>query len=151
MNQQPQLFVTKTDRELAIEREIAVDKQILAVMRGPCMYPVTDRQRDLVEHLRFRYGQKNAVQIGFLAEQLKTTPRQIKEDIADLTVRFRLPIGSSRDSERGGYYLAMTYADRVAAATPHLHQARAHLARVRALLDEHEMNDLMGQLSFEKI
>lgn len=146
MSTQPPLFETRTPQEIRAEQEERIDKQILDVLcdRGPG--PITQRQRDILHLLRYRRGCARAIQIGEMAEKLKTTPRQIKEDIADLSIRFRLPIGSSRDAESGGYYLCITQEERIATATPHIHQAMAHLRRANVVLDPKEMSELMGQL-----
>ncbi len=129
------------------DRELLIDRQIMDVLTGRYTYAPSENQRALLHLLRMRRGLSRAISIGEIGERLKLSPRTVKEEIADLTIRFRLPIGSSRDSSQPGYYLAITKSERLASATPHINQALKHLARANVLLDQHEMAELMGQLN----
>ena len=128
------------------DRELLIDRQIMDVLTGRYTYAPSDNQRALLHLLRMRRGLSRAISIGEIGERLKLSPRTVKEEIADLTIRFRLPIGSSRDSSQPGYYLAITKEERVASATPHINQALKHLQRADVLLSKHEMAELMGQI-----
>jgi hypothetical protein len=141
MTDQPSLFPETTEG-----RAHRIDVMILDVLCGRAAYPVNDRQRALLDVLRMRRGRQRAISIGELGERLKLNPRAVKLEIADLTVRFRLPIGSSRDAAEGGYYLVMTHDEAIDSAAPHIHQGIAHFKRAAVLLDKHDLNVMLGQL-----
>lgn len=145
MNLQPTLFEPPPESE--VERAHRIDVQILDTLCGKCAYPISERQRSLLHLLRSRRGLDSAISIGEIGERLKINPRTVKEEISDLTIRFRIPIGSSRDAVNSGYYLAITRQECVDSATPHIRQALVHLQRARVLLDEKDLLELVGQLN----
>jgi hypothetical protein len=129
------------------DRAHRVDVMVLDAICGRLPYQVSERQRQMLHILRSRRGLARAIPIDELAKRLLISPRQIKEEIADLTVRFRIPIGSSRDPATAGYYLTMTHQECIDSAAPHIHQALAHFRRAQVLLDAHDLNELLGQYS----
>jgi hypothetical protein len=147
LSDQKSLFPTPP--ETSEERAQRIDAMVLNVLCGKTPYSLSEGQRLLLNLLRYRRGIAKAISIGEIGERLRMTPRQIKGDIADLTVRFRLPIGSSRDPSTNGYYFPMTHQECLDSATPHIRQGLAHFRRVQVLLDKHDLNDLLGQYSLD--
>ncbi|HEY4358239.1 MAG TPA: hypothetical protein VGN16_21010 [Acidobacteriaceae bacterium] len=109
----------------------------------------TTRQQAILRIIADKRGLKNAILVGRLAELLKATPRQIKDDIRDLRLLFKVRIGSSRDAIDGGVYLITTKEEALDTARPFLRQASAELAVARAILEPHELAELEGQLRLE--
>lgn len=93
-------------------------------------------------------GAAKAIQIGRLAEMLKGSPRDIKNDVRELRLRFKVRIGSSRDAVNGGYYLITNSKEALDTARPFVEQAKAEFEIARAILEPHEMRELEGQLRF---
>jgi len=147
---QPLLFETRSAEEMRRDRMDQVDRQVMDVLCGRSRFPVSDRQIDLLRILRSKYGMGRAVQIGELAERININPRTIKEEIRGLVVDHQLPIGASRDGERGGYYLITTPEEAAAATADYKKEIVALARRVRVLEGQKGINELLGQLRIEE-
>jgi hypothetical protein len=143
------LFEAQEDRDqLMLQRTIA---HVLNVMhngyRGAML---TDRQRVLLRLLADRKGIARAIQIGELAERLKTTPREIKATVRDLRLLFRVRVGSSRNGESGGFYLIATKRELFDTVRPFIRQAQSEFEIPKALCEPHELAELEGQLRLDE-
>jgi hypothetical protein len=143
------LFETPQDREQEACRR-AID-HAYDVLR--CGYRGTQpsyRQTLLLRIVVDRVGLARAISISELAALLKTSPREIKADVRDLRLLFRIRIGSSRDGAAGGFYMISTKQELLDTVRPFARQAQAEFAVVRALCEPHELAELEGQLRLEE-
>ncbi len=140
------LFELKTDEDL--RREAVNDNAIRvhdALMgRGP--WELTERQRRILECLRGRQGRLQAITIAELTEKTGCGPREIKSDVRDLVVAFRLPIVASRDGDAGGYFFAVTAQERISGTADYVKEIVALAERVRIIRNLPDLATLWGQI-----
>ncbi len=103
----------------------------------------------MLRAIRYMRGLANTIPISELQQTTKLSARQIKEVVRNLRISFRLPIGSSKRSGAGGYYLIVSAADRAAWVNDVLNQVRAELAVLRAAAGPQATLELLGQLHME--
>lgn len=149
---QPALFETKTEEQILTERAEKIDSQIAELLSGhtPFAFPVNDQQRELLRLLRFRRGMAKAVSIAEITARTGMNARLVKDLIRSLVVDYRVPIGASRDSETGGYYLVMTPAEAEDTARPYIREGVAMFRRAQVFLGTRAILDLRGQLAIEE-
>ena len=140
------LFETQADRDT--EARMRAVQHAYDVIRGdlPAGPKPSRRQTELLRIVVERQGRVKAIAVGELAERLRCTPRDVKGDVRDLRLLFRVRIGSSRDAENGGCYLITTKDEALDTARPFVKQAQAEFAVAKAILEPHEMKELEGQL-----
>lgn len=132
------------------QRERSLVRAAEVCRHGFQPYPPSDLQRALLRVLQMHVGRDRAVSVGELAEQLKSTPREVKGLVRDLRMRpFRVPIGSSRSQSDGGYFLCATAEERVQTARQYSQQALSELKVRRDLLEPHELAEEMGQIQLQ--
>lgn len=144
--------MTSLFANLPEERAAALDCQIDRLLRGqpggPFGLVLLDPERAVLKGLRYHRGSANPITLAELRERTGFTDRDIKSCVRTLRLSFRLPVGASKNSEHGGYFLILTPEDlRLYLASP-LQQIRAELEVVRAVGDENAARELMGQLGF---
>jgi hypothetical protein len=115
------------------------------VDRGP--WPLSVRQRLILEALRGRQGRLLAMPISELVIKLDSDPRAVKADVRELVMSFRLPIVASRDSDLGGYFFATTAEERISGTADYVKEIIALAERVRIIRNLPDLNTLWGQLS----
>jgi hypothetical protein len=99
--------------------------------------------------LRGRQGRLLALPISEIIAATAADPRSIKADVRDLVMSFHLPIVSSRDSEDGGYFFAVTAEERISGTADYVKEIIALAQRVRIIRGHHDLSALFGQISTE--
>jgi hypothetical protein len=139
------LFELRTDGDM--RREAVAENQRLIhlalIDKGP--WPLSQRQRRILEQLRGRQGRNVAMTIDELQQKVGSDARAIKADVRELVMSFRLPIVASRDGETGGYYFATTAQERVDGSEHYIREGVKLFARAAILRNEYDLNRLMGQ------
>jgi len=140
------LFELKTDEEMrrdaVHDNELRIHEAIIG--RGPWI--LTSRQRQILECLRGRQGRMLAITIAELTEKIGFGAREIKSDVRDLVVAFRLPIVASRDGDAGGYFFAVTAEERISGTADYCKEIIALAERVRIVRNLPDLASLWGQL-----
>jgi hypothetical protein len=114
---------------------------------GPFKMRLSANEAAVLAGIRYHRGSGNAVTIAELAQRTKLQDREIKAIVRALRINFRLPIGASKNSASGGYFLVLTAEDlRLAMKSP-LDQIRAELDVVRALGGD--AGEVLGQLALQ--
>jgi len=148
LSAQPSLFPESP--EAAIAR---LDNNILCLLMGhnggPLGLTMQDDEKAVLRTIRYMRGLANAITISEIEKVTKLSPRTIKEAVRTLRMSFGLPIGSSKNSGKGGYYLMITEADRAVWVKDVLDQVRAELAVLRAAGGQQATLELLGQLHME--
>ena len=133
------MFETAEDR--------AVAHAELLLREGYRGTQLSSRQRLLVRDLLQARGVSRAIPLKRLAEELRCTDRDIKQDIHDLRLLFRLRVGTLRTSD-GGCYLITSREELLDTVRPFARQAKSEWAIVHAIADKDELRELAGQLQF---
>ena len=142
----PTLFEMRTPEQMRDEAIAANRSKVHDVCMDKGPWPLTARQRRLLEILRNRQGRNHAIGIAELEQRLTCGPREIKSDVRELVVTFRLPIVASRDGETGGYFFATTAEERQIFSSDYLKEAAKLIQRALIIRDEHDVNVLLGQI-----
>lgn len=134
--------------DAAVQR---IDGEILHLLMGGefCGLDLDSEEKSVLRLIRFRRGAANTIPIRELHEQTKFSPRAIKEIVRTLRLNFRLPIGSSKRGQDGGYYLMVTRDDVNAWIKTFAEQIRAEAEVVRAVGGSDAVRELLGQLTLE--
>jgi hypothetical protein len=140
------LFEMRTPEQIRDEAIAANRSQVHDVCMDKGPWPLTARQRRLLEILRNKQGRDQAIGIADLQLRLQCEPRQIKSDVRELVVTFRLPIVASRDGDTGGYFFATTADERRTYSADYLKEAAKLIQRALIIRDEHDINVLLGQI-----
>jgi hypothetical protein len=143
------LFEMRSEEEIRREELHRNDQAILDVLCGKGPWPLNNNERRLLELMRTRQGRQKVMTIGELGEQLRATPREVKNIVRTLVVAFHLPIVASRDAETGGYYFATTLQERIEGSAPYVQEALALLERVKVIRGAASMKALLGQLALD--
>jgi hypothetical protein len=83
------LFETRTDADIRREAVADNEQRIHDALMGRGPWPLTERQRKLLEALRGRQGRLLAMPISDLTARLGCDPRSVKADVRELVVAFR--------------------------------------------------------------
>ena len=143
------LFELRTEEDLRREAVAENERRIHQALMNQGPYPLTQRQRRLLELLRGRQGRLLALPICELTGKLDADPRSIKADVRELVMSFHLPIVASRDSEDGGYFFAVTAEERISGSADYVKEIIALAERVRVIRGHHDLSALFGQISTE--
>ena len=141
------LFELQTDDEMRNDAIFDNSNRIHEALMGRGPWELPERQRKLLELLRGRQGRLLARSIADLSEKLGADPRTIKADVRELVVNFKLPIVSSRDSDAGGYFFAVTAEERISGTADYCKEIVALAERVRIIRNLPDLSALWGQLS----
>jgi hypothetical protein len=139
------LFELRTDDEMRREAVADNEHRIHEALLGRGPWALTERQRRLLEALRGRQGRLQAISIAELVERVGSAPREIKADMRELVVSFRLPIVASRDGETGGYYFATSAEERMTGSDDYVKEAVKLLQRAAIIRNEPDMLRWLGQ------
>jgi hypothetical protein len=145
------LFEIRTDEDLRREAVAANERRVHEVLTGRGPWEPSERQRRVIECLRGRQGRNLAMPIGDLMAKTGITPREIKQIVRDLVMQFGMAIVSSRDSEDGGYFFAVTAEERISGTADYVKEIVALGERVRIIRNLHDLRTLFGQISTEYV
>lgn len=130
-----------------------IDAQIAFLLLGhaggPLNLHLEHAEREVLRRLRYQRGVANAMPIRELEQLTGLKPRDIKQVIRTLRLNFHLPIGSSKHSGTGGYYLMVTKEDQSAWVKTVVDQIRAEAEVVSAAAGKQARLELIGQLALE--
>jgi hypothetical protein len=143
------LFELRTEMDMRREALAENQRRIHDALMGLGPYEVTQRQRRLLELLRGCQGRLLSLSIRDITARLEADPRSIKADVRDLVMSFHLPIVSSRDSEDGGYFFAVTAEERISGTADYVKEIIALAQRVRIIRGHHDLSALFGQIFME--
>lgn len=122
-------------------------RRIDEVLAGTdCPWPAMAPELQLLVVLKSHVGRQDIIQLAQLVELLSVSERAVKAMVSNLRLNFRVQIGSSRDSEAGGYYVIATAEEARDTVRPLISQALAMLKVARIMLGRHAMNEIFGQL-----
>lgn len=135
------------------QRAEQLDQQIVALICGQAGGPygihLSADESAALRIIRFHRGVENAISIRTLRERLRKSDRDIKKIVRNLRVSFHLPIGSSKDSTDGGYFLILTPEDQRVFDASFLDQVRAQVQAHRCAAGPQRTRELLGQLLLE--
>jgi DNA-binding MarR family transcriptional regulator len=130
-----------------------VDAQICCLLLGhpggALNVPLEHNEREVLRMLRYMRGASNAVPIRAIENRTGLDPRAIKQAVRNLRLNFHLPIGSSKNSARAGYYVMVSPEDRAAWRKDVTDQIRAEVEVLRAADGDHAALEVLGQLALE--
>jgi 1,4-dihydroxy-2-naphthoyl-CoA synthase len=130
-----------------------IDSNLLMLLTGnaggPLGMTLSSDEKTVLHMLRYRRGLKNALSIRDLQQKTRLVPRSIKDIVRGLRMNFALPIGSSKSSLGGGYYIMITREDVSAWGNDLFSQVKAEVAAFRAAAGAQATAELVGQLSLE--
>ena len=145
----PMLFEMRSD-DTVREDAIALNRiRIHDVICGRGPWELSERQRRLLEVIRSRQGRLHAISIAELEQRLNIGPREIKADVRELVVTFKLAIVASRDAETGGYFFATTAEERHNGSADYLKEACKLIRRAQIIRNEFDVNVLLGQIALD--
>jgi hypothetical protein len=149
-----QAFLFPESHETQIDMEIRrLDADILCLLvgraGGPLGLTLGQDEKAVLEMIRYRRGAKNAIPLRDIQQRTKLDVRTIKQAVRTLRMDFHLPIGSSKSSESGGYYLMITADDRAIWRKDVLDQVRAQIDVLRAANGRQAALEALGQLCEE--
>lgn len=148
-DESPMLFELRSEVQIRDEA-IALNRlRVHDVICGRGPWQLTDRQRRLLEILRNKQGRAHAIGIAELQERLDCGPREIKSDVRELVVTFKLAIVASRDGETGGYFFATTADERRTYSADYLKEAAKLIQRAQIIRNELDVNVLLGQIALD--
>ncbi|HEX4039043.1 MAG TPA: hypothetical protein VHX37_13365 [Acidobacteriaceae bacterium] len=131
----------------AVDLDCSIGHLLRGRVGGPFKTRLTEDEAAVLTGIRYHRGTANAITIAALRERTKLGEREIKAIVRALRINFRLPIGASKNSSTGGYFLVLTPEDLALAMKSPLDQIRAELAVVRALGGD--TREILGQLTLE--
>lgn len=125
-------------------------RRVLCGQPAVCPWQPTMLQHRVLHILLIHQGAQRAICLRDLMGKLDRvitplpTEREIKDAVRGLVVDFKVRIGASR-SQPYGYYLITSTTEARDSARPYIQEIRELAARVRVLLDPHDMAELAGQ------
>jgi hypothetical protein len=132
------------------ERALELDQRIVGLVYGSRVgifgEHLSADERLVLKAIRYRRGSANTITIRELREKTELSDRAVKDAVRVLRLNFRIPIGASRDSERGGYFLIATAEDQALFLQGALRQIQAELEVIRAVGGQEQAAELLGQL-----
>lgn len=122
-------------------------ERVELVSRADFAQPLSQDQRRLLERLNHHYGEAKAINLRELTQRLQTSPRGVKQLVAELRNEpYCIPICASRNSEHGGYFLAHTHDERRHAAEVLIRQAQAMVRSASTLLEPNELEQSLKRM-----
>ena len=150
MSDQVKLFPPTPD-EMAGEVDDQIRDLIMGYSGGPLGLTLGTIEKSILRSLRFHRGHENALSIGKLQQDLDVDARTIKQAVRTLRLNYRLPIGSSKQSSGGDYYIMLTPQDVAIWSKDVLDQVRAEVAVLRAAAGDQVGLEILGQLRNEAL
>jgi hypothetical protein len=130
-----------------------LDADILSLLigraGGPLGLTLGQDEKAVLEMIRFRRGSKSAIPMRDIQQRTKLDARSVKQAVRTLRMDFHLPIGSSKSSQSGGYFLMVTSEDRAIWSKDVIDQARAQFDVLHAVNGKHATLEALGQLRAE--
>lgn len=139
------LFEMQSEDDLRRHAIAENQTNVHRILIGEGPWALSERQRKILECLRGRQGRALAMTIAELQEKVGGGPREIKADVRDLVMSFRLAIVASRDGADGGYYFATTTQERVEGSENYLQEAIKLLQRVAIIRNQPDILRGLGQ------
>ncbi len=137
-------------QELLVARcDAEIRALLLGYAGGPRGLTLDDQEKAVLRRLRYRRGVINAINIRDLEQATGIGPRSLKEIVRNLRMNFRVPIGSSKNAAKGGYFIIVSNDDRAIWINDVLSQIRAEVAVLRAAAGHQAGLELLGQLMIE--
>lgn len=148
MNAQASLFGETRDALIQrLDREI--ESLLFGRPGGPLQLKLSQDEAHVLQMIRFHRGSQNAVSLRVIQDRTKLDVRTIKGIVRTLRMSYRLPIGSSKHSGTGGYYLMLTDEDRAVWRKDVIDQVRAQLDVLHAADGQQAALEALGQLRAE--
>lgn len=142
---------TLFDHQLQPRADFQADREIMALISGHGTgrfgEHLSAEESAVLKIVRFHTSSANPITIRALRERTKLSERQIKDCVRTLRLNFRVAIGSSRNGERGGYFLILTPEDMSIFLSSAMRQIQAELEVVRAIAGPERVAELLGQIS----
>ncbi|MDR3797992.1 MAG: hypothetical protein P4K93_07555 [Terracidiphilus sp.] len=136
--------------EVQVHRlDAAIASLLFGGRGGPLNLRLADDEKAVLEMIRYRRGAAKSISLRDIQQRTKLDPRTIKQAVRTLRLNFRLPIGSSKNSESGGYYLMISAEDRAIWRKDVLDQVRAQVDVLRAADGHQAALEALGQLREE--
>lgn len=148
MSTTPSLFPEPPEQQ-AHRIDATIAGLIYGQQGGPLGLRLADDEKAVLEMIRYRRGAANAVNLRDIQKRTGLDVRTIKQAVRTLRLNFHLPIGSSKQSETGGYYLMLTAEDRAIWRKDVLDQVRAQVNVLRAADGHQAALEALGQLRAE--
>lgn len=130
-----------------------IDQQISDLANGGRLGPLGQHldsaEIAVLRAIRFHRGARNAITIAELRERIQLSEREIKQIVRTLRVDFRLPIGSSKNSVGGGYFVIVSIEDQEIATAGPLAQIRAEIEVLKVVTSPERTRELLGQIQLE--
>lgn len=137
-------------QELQIHRlDAAIAMLLIGHSGGPLGLRLADDEKAVLGMIRYRRGMASAINLRDIQRRTKLDVRTIKQAVRTLRLNFHLPIGSSKSSESGGYFLMITPEDRAIWRRDVLDQVRAQVDVLRAADSHQSALEALGQLREE--
>ena len=145
----PTLFELR-DEDTIRHDAIALNRQrIHDVICGNAPWPLSDRQRRVLEIVRYRQGRDQAIPSADLENKLQLCDRKIRACIRELVVDFHLAIVASRTPNSSGYFFATTAEERHTYSADYLKEACKLIRRAQIIRNELDVNVLFGQIALD--
>ncbi len=148
MSAQPGLFPESMQQ--VIDR---LDGEILALLLGGAggkfSLALSPAERKVLAAIRYHRGHNHAISLDDIQTRTSINGRTVKHVVRSLRMNFRLPIGSSKHSAKGGYFLMIDPEDIAIWRGDVLDQVRAELEVIRAAAGDQTVQELLGQLRVE--
>ncbi len=139
--------------ETAEERVERIDAEILALLigkpGGKFGETLGAKEKAVLAAIRYQRGHQNAIKIDRIQGLTHLDGRAIKGIVRRLRVGFRLPIGSWKHSEKGGYYICVTREDIENLKRDVWEQIRAEFDVLRVAATEEDALEMVAQLRAE--
>jgi hypothetical protein len=145
---QSSLFPETTEMQ-----QTRVDQQILHLLMGgsggTLNLPLDDDEKDVLRRIRYHRGLAHAISLATISGDTQLNARAIKQAVRTLRLNYRLPIGSSKNANGGGYYLMFSDEDRRIWRNDVIDQVRAQLEVLHAADGRQAALEALGQLRVE--
>lgn len=135
-----------TAEEIAERVDREIRDLLLGHHGGPLGLLMEAPEKDVLRCLRGHAGVAKAIRLRDVCEATKLDVRNVKSIVRGLRMKFRLPIGSSKNGAEGGYFLMVTDADRAVWAKDVLDQVRAEVSVLRSAAGQKVALELAGQI-----
>ncbi len=109
---------------------------------------MTEQQERVYSVLCQRSGKKNAIRIRYLAKMVDLPEREVRDIVTALILVFRIPVGSSYNVKKPGYYIISTIEEAEETYNTLKHHAIQILRRA-AVVKRITYPELIGQLILE--
>ena len=145
MSEMQSLF-PEAPEEIRVRVDSEIATLLLGISGGPLGIPINSDARRVLGAIRYHRGRANAIRIDTIRVKTDLGDRAIKKAVRDLRLTYRLPIGSSKRADGGGYYLMLTPEDRAAWMKDVLDQVRAEVEVLASAAGQQAALEMLDQL-----